>query len=319
MKYAIEMYSNKYEEAWDTLVSNSPVGTFLHSRLFLSYHKDRFLDCSFVLINEEKNTLEAVFPCALMQDKKVASSHPGSTYGGIVTRNTMTPEIIQYFLDGIIDQLKARNVEELVYKLTPDIYRRDYSNLDEYFIWRAQGINYRNDISNIIDLKKSFEFSSRRKRGIKKAKKQNISYTQNGEITREVWDMLELNLKAHDTKPVHSLEEINRLKDLFPNIIKLHMSRDFSNRPLCGVLAFHVRNVIHAQYIFSGPEARNLGALDFLFSNLIDLAITDNCNYFSFGASSEKEGRFLNDGLYRFKSEFGSAGVLNRTYKVKII
>ena len=319
MKYAVEIYSNKYEEAWDTLVSESPIGTFLHSRLFLSYHKDRFLDCSFVLINEENGTLEAVFPCALAQDSKIACSHPGSTYGGIVTRNIMTPEIIKCFFDGIIDQLKAQNVEELVYKLTPDIYRLDYSNLDEYFIWRAQGINYRNDISNIIDLAKPFEFSSRRKRGIKKAKKNDISYVENSEITREAWDMLELNLKIHDMKPVHSLDEITWLKNMFPNNIKLHISRDISHRPLCGVLAFHVGNVIHAQYIFSAPEARNLGALDFLFSNLIDLAIADDCNYFSFGASSEKEGQLLNDGLYSFKAEFGSSGVINRTYKLKLV
>jgi len=319
MKYRIESYSNKYEEAWDTLVSESATGTFLHSRSFLSYHKDRFLDCSFVLIDEEKGSLEAVFPCALNEDSKIACSHPGSTYGGMVTLNKMTPRIIKFFFDGIIEQLKARNIEELVYKLTPDIYRLDYSNLDEYFIWRAKGINYRNDISNVIDLAKPFEFSSRRKRGIKKAKKNDISYVENHEITREAWDMLELNLKKHDMKPVHSLDEINWLKNMFPNSIKLHVSRDISHRPLCGVLAFHVGNVIHAQYIFSAPEARNLGALDFLFSNLIDLAIADDCNYFSFGASSEKEGQLLNDGLYNFKAEFGSSGVINRTYKLKLI
>lgn len=319
MKYRVESYSNKYEDDWDTLVSYSAIGTFLHTRSFLSYHKDRFLDCSFVLIDEEKGNLEAVFPCALDEDKKIACSHPGSTYGGIVTLNKMTPEIIKFFFDGIINLLKKQNVKELVYKLTPDIYRLDYSNLDEYFIWRAQGVNYRNDISNIIDLTKPFKFSSRRKRGIKKAKKNDISYVENCEITSELWDILELNLKKHHMKPVHSLDEIILLKNMFPNNIRLHTSVDISHRPLCGVLAFHVGNVLHAQYIFSAPEARNLGALDFLFSNLIDLAIADNCNYFSFGASSEKEGQILNDGLYNFKAEFGSSGVINRTYKLKLV
>lgn len=318
MKYEVEIYSNKYEDTWDLLVAESKIGTFLHSRKFLSYHKDRFLDLSFVLINKETEILEGVFPCALDKESMVACSHPGSTYGGIVTRNIMTPEIIKCFFDGIIEQLKEKNIKELVYKLTPDIYRLDYSNLDEYFIWRAQGVNYHNDISNIINLTKPFEFSTRRKRGIKKAKKNDITYFENCEMTNEAWDMLESNLKIHDTKPVHSLVEISLLKNMFPNIIKLHMCRDISNMPLCGVLAFHIGSVFHSQYIFSAPEARNSGALDFLFSNLIDLAIKEDCEYFSFGASSENGGQLLNNGLYNFKAEFGSCGVINRIYKLKL-
>lgn len=318
MKYSVEAYSNKYEEAWDILVSESPIGTFLHSRSFLSYHKDRFLDCSFVLINEEKDALEAVFPCALDEYSKLATSHPGSTYGGIVTRNIMTPEIVKCFLDGIIDQLKVKKIEELVYKITPDIYRLDYSNLDEYFIWQAQGINYRNDISNIIDLQKPFKFSSRRKRGIKKAQKNNLTFCSNCDFTTDVWKILESNLAEHNVKPVHSLDEIILLKNKFPNNIFLHMALDVSDQPLCGVVAFHVGSVVHAQYIFSSPEGRECGALDFLFATLIELAMKDSSSFFSFGASSEKQGQFLNNGLYNFKAEFGSRGVLNRTYRLKI-
>lgn len=318
MKYSVEVYSNKYEEAWDTLVAESPNGTFLHSRSFLSYHKDRFLDCSFVLINEEKGTMEAVFPCALDKNSKLATSHPGSTYGGIVTRNIMTPEIVKCFLDGIIDQLKVQKIEELVYKLTPDIYRLDYSNLDEYFIWRAQGTNYRNDISNIIDLHKPFKFSSRRKRGIKKAKKNNLTYSSNFDFSIDVWKILESNLSEHNVKPVHSLDEITLLKNKFPHNIFLHMALDVSGQPLCGVVAFHMESVVHAQYIFSAHEGRKCGALDFLFANLIELAIKDSSSYFSFGASSEEQGQILNNGLFNFKAEFGSRGVLNRTYRLKI-
>ena len=318
MKYSVEVYSNKYEEAWDLLVSESPVGTFLHSRSFLSYHKDRFLDCSFVLTNEEKGALEAVFPCALDKYNKLATSHPGSTYGGIVTRNIMTPEILKCFLNGIIDQLKVKKVEELVYKITPDIYRLDYSNLDEYFIWQAQGTNYRNDLSNIIDLKKPFKFSSRRKRGIKKAQKYNVSYSSDCDFTTDVWKILESNLAEHNVKPVHSLDEISLLKKKFPKNIFLHTALDASGQPLCGVVAFHMVGVVHAQYIFSSPKGRECGALDFLFATLIDLAIKDSCSYFSFGASSEEQGQLLNNGLYNFKAEFGSRGVLNRTYRLKI-
>lgn len=318
MRYSIELFTEQYEEDWDALVFGSPVGTFLHSRSFLSYHKDRFIDQSLVVVDKKTDTLVGVFPCALDESRKVASSHPGSTYGGIVTRSEMNPELVEFFLNGIINHMRSIKVRELIYKVTPFIYRLDYTHLDEYFIWRAKGINYRNDLCNIIDLNKPFKFSRRRQRSLKKAEKLNLKYYKDCEFTQDIWTMLEKNLAKHNVKPVHSLAEIKVLKDKFQDSILLHLATDSDGQPLCGVVAFHMPNVIHSQYIFSTDDGRKCGALDFLFYKLIELATEHGCSYFSFGASSEQHGQILNHGLFAFKSEFGSQGVLNRSYKFEI-
>lgn len=318
MRYSVELFTEQHEKAWDVLVSESPVGTFLHSRSFLSYHKDRFVDHSLVLLDKEEDTLVGVFPCALDDSRKVASSHPGSTYGGIVTRSEMNPEIVECFINGIISHMRSIEVQELIYKITPFIYRLDYANLDEYFIWRANGVNYRNDLCNIIDLNKPFKFSRRRQRSLKKAKKLNLKYHKDCEFTQDIWTMLEENLAKHNVKPVHSFDEIKVLKDKFKDSILLHLVTDSEGQPLCGVVAFHMSNVIHSQYIFSTNAGRKCGAQDFLFHKLIELAIENMCSYFSFGSSSEQHGQIINHGLFAFKSEFGSQGVLNRSYKLEI-
>ena len=39
---------------------------------------------------------------------------------------------------------------------------------------------------------------------------------------------------------------------------------------------------------------------------------------FDFGISTEAEGMILNEGLYRFKSEFGGGGVVHEFYEMRL-
>jgi lipid II:glycine glycyltransferase (peptidoglycan interpeptide bridge formation enzyme) len=59
-------------------------------------------------------------------------------------------------------------------------------------------------------------------------------------------------------------------------------------------------------------------ALDLVFSTSIDMAIRHNLRYFSFGICNENDGNILNEGLYRFKSEFGGAGVAHDFYEMML-
>src|SRR5947208_14116689 len=87
-------YSEEYAELWDEFVAQAPMATFLHSRRFLSYHRDRFQDVSLVIENEE-NSLVGLFPAAgdPTQRKRVIS-HPGITYGGLINERELRGEKI---------------------------------------------------------------------------------------------------------------------------------------------------------------------------------------------------------------------------------
>src|SRR5947208_15936287 len=75
-------YCEEYAELWDEFVAQAPMATFLHSRRFLSYHRDRFQDVSLVIENEE-NSLVGLFPAAVdPTHRKRVISHPGITYAG---------------------------------------------------------------------------------------------------------------------------------------------------------------------------------------------------------------------------------------------
>jgi hypothetical protein len=83
-----------------------------------------------------------------------------------------------------------------------------------------------------------------------------------------------------------------------------------------GVVLFTSTNVWHAQYIASSEKGYAVSALDVVFETAIDDASKACVRYFDFGTSNEEGGFVLNEGLYRFKSEFGGGGVAHEYYEL---
>jgi len=58
--------------------------------------------------------------------------------------------------------------------------------------------------------------------------------------------------------------------------------------------------------------------LDAIFDAALQEAVVAGARYFNFGVCTEEDGRVLNEGLYRFKSEFGGGGVAYEFYEMDL-
>jgi hypothetical protein len=83
---------------------------------------------------------------------------------------------------------------------------------------------------------------------------------------------------------------------------------------LAGVLVYDFGSVVHTQYMAASEEGRRLDALSFLLAELIGGIYADRA-YFSFGISTEQEGRVLNGGLIAQKEYFGARAVVHDFYE----
>src|SRR4051812_20508138 len=87
----IVAFTEEHAVTWDDLVQEAPMGTFLHTRRFLSYHGERFRDASLLL--RERGGVRALFPAAVdPADPACVASHPGATYGGVVHDGSVNGE-----------------------------------------------------------------------------------------------------------------------------------------------------------------------------------------------------------------------------------
>ena len=297
---------------WDAFVDASKNGTFMLKRGYMDYHSDRFPDHSMMFYDSDK--LAAVLPAS--QHGTELRSHGGLTYGGLITSTDIRIQQVIEIFSALKEYMQEQNISSLLYKRVPEIYYRYPSDEDLYALYRIGATLVRRDISSTIYLPSKIKFSERRKRGSKQAAKQGIEVKQSTDYAGYINMLSEVLQKYHDTKPVHTANELELLASRFPENIKLYAAYK-DDRMLAGVVVFETDNVAHAQYIANSDEGRQCGALDAVMDYLINQQYA-NKEYFDFGVSTENNGMYLNKGLAMQKQEFGGRGIVYDFYEIRV-
>lgn len=318
MSLSVRPYETADENIWDDFCTLALQSTLLHTRRFLSYHGDRFVDCS--LIIEDEGKCVGLFPAAhSLVDPTCVISHPGITYGGILHSGDLRGERMVSALAEICQHYHAQGLARLTYKVVPNFYHRVPAQDDIYALFRLGATRPRCDMSSTIDLQHRLIVSERRRRSLKKAIKLGVEIVEGRKYLPNIWEVLVENLaNKHGANPVHSLNEIMLLADRFPEHIRC-ICAQLNGRVVAGVLIFVTSTTHHAQYIASSENGYMVSALDLVFEYAIKAASDQGKRWFDFGISNENQGKVLNDSLYRFKSEFGGGGTVHEFYELKLV
>ncbi len=323
-------YSVNKRDVWNQFVADSKQGTFLLDRNFMDYHADRFFDCSLLVYKsdedegeEHDDSLVALFPANWCQEERTVYSHRGLTYGGLLTKADCTQsEVLQIMQKVLLYFEHYLGARTLVYKPIPYIYSRIPSQEDLYALFRAGGQLRSRSVATVVSVENPLSMRTLRLRQAKKALEhgyyiERIKDSDN-EGLREYWSVLEdVLLEHHNTRPVHSVDEIALLMHHFPREIKLFVVKDAEAHIVSGVIVFETDTVAHVQYIASGKEGRKFGALDLLLRHLCSERYREK-KYIDFGISTEKEGLYLNEGLIFQKEGFGGRAVCYDTYTIEL-
>lgn len=323
MEIHIGNYEKGKKELWDDFVMNHSVnGTFLQTRRFLEYHKQRFEDQS--LMVWKGMTLIAIIPgCVIHEkEKRIFSSHKGSTFGGIVIGwDFYDVEHLSSIMNGVDEYFQQEKFDEVRMKITSDLFSRKSSDLLSYFLYK-DGFSSMEEISCYIDFEKYSDdivsnFKAGKRRDYRYSLKYDLTFKElcsDDEIKR-FYDILCENLRKFNTNPVHSLDELfefkkERLQDIvrFYGVFK-------QNIMIAGsmVFTFH-KQVFHTQYLAASREYLKMYPMNFLDTHLIMEAQKEGFRYFSFGTSTEDHGKVLNKPLIQFKEAFGTNYSVNRSY-----
>ena len=313
----VRAYTPADAERWDTFCDEAYGATFLHTRRFLSYHGDRFTDRS--LIFEDAARWLGVLPAAQSPSQSdLVVSHPGITYGGVLHDGALRGESMLNALQAACQHYAAAGYATLHYKPVPHLYHRAPAQDDLYALFRLGARRVRCDLSSCVDLAHPLRTSERRRRALKKAQRAGLTVHTGALLADELWPVLEANLaERHGQKPVHSLAEIRLLLERFPKAIRVTVAR-LEKQAIAGTVLFIAGGVCHTQYIASNALGHETGALDLVFDRQIQEARDMNAKFFDFGISNEDAGRSLNEGLHRFKSEFGAGGVVHEFYEIDL-
>ncbi|MCV9928316.1 GNAT family N-acetyltransferase [Flavobacterium sp. LS1R49] len=312
--YTVKLYQETDYEKWNDFIGQAKNATFLFHRDFMEYHKDRFEDFSLLVYENEK--LVSVLPANKVND--VVYSHQGLTYGGLVYgEKTKLVSVIEIF-KSILIFMNENAIAKLHLKTLPSIYHLKPAEEIQYALFLAEAKLIRRDSLSVLDLSQENKIAKIRKRGIQKAIFNNLIIKEEDNFESFWNEILIPNLdKKHKAKPVHTLEEINYLKNIFPKNFR-QFNVYYNDKIVAGTTVFESKNVAHCQYISKNEKQDNLGSLDFLFEFLIKEVFAEK-RFFDFGISNENQGKKLNEGLSYWKESFGAGTIVHDFYEVETI
>ena len=315
-------YTQNKQTEWDDFVKVSRNGTFLFLRSYMDYHSDRFQDYSLMFYNE-KGKLIAVLPANIKTTASPPSlhSHQGLTYGGFVLSPGIHISEVGELFRLTVAYLKENGFCEWNYKQIPYIYHLIPSQEEDYWLWQYNATLKACNMMTAIDFNSIINSvsSSRKRTYFNKLNRQGYTVTIDDNI-RNFWPILEENLmERFCSRPVHSLSEIELLKQRFPDNIVCCTVKNPDGKTIAGTLLFITQQVVRTQYISASHEGKHTNALDYLMLSLIrHYGQNPQYRYFEFGTSMAEDGIHLNEGLILQKEGFGGRAVACKIYSINI-
>ncbi len=242
------------EHEWDEFVKQSDNGTIFHEQRFLSYHpNERFSNDSIVFY--KKNKILALLPATIVEryGMRIFVSHQGASYGGFVYKDLNLQEA--HKLVDLIEKIaKEKHCNRVVLTLPPIIYQKKYSNYLDFALYR-NGFSYlKREISSVVRLdfpqnNPAVIYREEAVRALNKAKKMGVEIAETDKFDA-YYEILKNNLRMrHNVTPTHSLDELIKLKNLYPTKIRL-FGAFLGDNLIAGVCNFSANSeVVLAFYI----------------------------------------------------------------------
>lgn len=311
-------YTKDKKQDWDSFVNRSKNGTFLFLRDYMDYHAERFTDHSLMYYDDKGKLVAAM---AANESNGILYSHQGLTYGGLILDTTTRAAEVGKIFGLTIGYLREKGFTEWHYKQIPSIYCQYPSEEDEYWLWRNNAMLTCCNISCTIRLdgNMSAGMERRRKRGIRRALESGMCIKEEADIG-DFWPIMEENLRTkYNAAPVHTLEEMKMLHSRFPEHIRIYLCTDSDGKAHAGAVVYvSNRQTVHIQYAHADNHGKERGALDLLYSFLIDKYKAAGFSYFDIGTSNEQGGWFLNERLIEQKEGFGGRGITYKQWKITL-
>ena len=308
--FEIKRYTPQDKTIWDQYVSKARNATFLFYRDYMDYHSNRFHDYSLMFFKNGR--LHSLLPAHSSDD--TFFSHLGLTYGGLIMDiNVTIAETCQLF-ECLNNYLRLKGFRHVQYKTIPWIYHQVPSEEDLYAIfWKCGAKLSIRNVGTTIFIQQNLKWRRNHLRQLKKARLNGITVQRGADIA-EFWPILEQHLwQRYQSKPVHSLAEMQLLQSRFPNnIIQYNAYKE--GHIVGGITIYLSHNVVHAQYSSGNAEGMALGAMEIIYDKIMHEDYP-NYAYLDLGSSTEQECSVINEGLISFKEGYGGRAVVYDTYE----
>lgn len=311
--YTVKRYCSDDFALWNDFINQAKNAPFLFHRNFMEYHSDRFQDFSLMVF--EAQTLKAVVPANFKGD--TFYSHQGLTYGGFVLGNEFPVAEIQIVVSETFIFLQQQGFVKCEIKAMLPFYAPDFYAEIQQVLTNKQAKIKAQKMNLAIDFQSDFRVSKSKQKHYRRLQSEGFEVKKEADCTVFWQEVLEPLLKEkYQTKPLHSLAEINSLQSKFPHHIEQYnLYRD--GEILAGITLFKTGKVVKSQYGATTESGKKCRALDYLFLYLIDFFRADY-DYFDMGTVDDNSELGYNEGLLNQKKELGCSVYSQNIFQIAL-
>ncbi len=314
-------YTEEWKEKWDEFVLESNNGTIFHMQKFFDYHKKGKFSFNH-LIFLENDQIKAVLPGQIING--LFESPIGASYGSIVTKDVKFSEAME-IISTLQEFSRQNNINELMLTSAPMIYEKHMNqNLDFAMLWQdfRYSLHY---ISSAIKLDKNEDIISRFqatvRRNVRKTLKDPDVRVEINERYDQFYPILLENKARHDVKPTHSYEDLLKLRDLFPENLKLFMVY-YKDKPIAGSSLFICNEVVTlCFYNMLLYDYQHLKPIHRVMYEVVKWSTENGYQYVDIGVSQDTKAdnpMTPSMSLIDFKEKFDAKTIMRNTLYKKL-
>ena len=281
----VSLLASEDTAAWDEFVLATQKGTFFHLACWQSVIQRAFGHRTFYLMARRGGHIEGVLPLTQMKSAFFGNrliSNAFCTQGGILSvsadaTDALAAEAIRIGRELNADCIEFRSFEEL-----PEPWRQR-SGIYSYF----RGPIYDGNLRSLP-------------RGQRRRVQRAIDSGARSVVDNDVEKLFQLyasSVRRLGT-PVFSRRLFEILKDVFKNDCEI-LTVTRGSEPLASVMSFYFRNEVLPYYTGSNEDARESGANQLMYWEVMRRARERGCDIFDFGRSK------VGTGPHEFKEHWG--------------
>jgi FemAB-related protein (PEP-CTERM system-associated) len=288
MSLVIRELESKQETAWDDFVERIPSGTFFHRTGWRQVIEQSFGHRACYIFAEQDGAMSGVLPLIHVKSLLFGSrliSAPFCVYGGPLALDVKTAEALTERSLDVMRRTGAKLIE----------FRSQEPGLDD---WKTRSDLYATFRKSIAgDPEKNLKAIPRKQRAVVRKGIQNGLRSQIGQDTDSFHRIYAESVRDLGT-PVFSRRYFRMLMDRFRDCTNVLTVFD-EGKPIAAVLSFYFRDEVLPYYGGGTPRARDRGANDFMYWQLMTRGAERGATLFDFGRSK------FGTGSFAFKKNWG--------------
>jgi hypothetical protein len=313
----------RHAELWDAFIPRTVNGNLFHTRRFLNYHPPgRFEDHSLLFF--DKGELICVAPGEAKDGRW--SAHRYSSHGGLAVIPNLRADRCLDIVHGLIRYALDAGWHSLSMRFAPACLHR--GNIDP-LLWALEIFGFRETGKELAwcfmppAAASEEQLLSRYANGAHYATTKAIKDGLTVRVSEDFpayWALLEGNLQRKFTvAPTHSLEEIQRIRELCPGEIALWAVFNPEHRMIAGSVIFEVApNAGHMFYSAQDYAYQELRPTSLFMHELHMEYVVRRQGRLNLGVITAHGAEELNLGLSWFKQSYAAQPFVRRSYSLDI-